>query len=391
MNVLVCPPTLSIGGSQQNAIDLGAAIAERGHEVTILAPPGPLEHVVEARGMRMVPLDLRGRSRPAIHAMRAMRRIVRREDVDVVHAYESAAGIEAFFGGEVALGVPTVVSVMSMTVPRRFPRSVPIIVGTELLRRECARRRHRSVMVLEPPIDTRRDRPSVDGGAFRIAHGLEDDELVLVVVSRLARQLKLEGLEMTIDAMSTLANELPARLFIVGDGPEFSLLAARAQDVNRRVGRAAVVLVGATVDPVPAYASADVVLGMGGSILRGMAFGKPAVVLGGNGFWRIVTPRTVDLFLDQGFYGIGHGRDVEGFASSLTELARDADMRRALGEFAARLVRDRFSLTGAAATLERFYLEARRRPMRPPVGEVARVGAWVAGFKTKQRLARVLG
>ena len=391
MNVLVCPPTMTIGGSQQNAVDLGGAVRDMGHEVTILAPPGPLEGVARARGIRVVPLGLRGRSRPNVHGMRALRAIVRSEDIDVVHAYESAPGIEAFFGGEVAVGVPSVVSVMSMTVPRRFPRSMPLIVGTERIRRECTRRRHRSVLLLEPPIDTRADRPSVDGSAFRLAHGLEDKELAFVIVSRLARRLKLEGLEMTIDAMELLGEEIRARLFIVGDGPESSRLAVRAREVNRRVGRTAVVLAGATMNPRPAYASADVILGMGGSVLRGMAFDKPAVVLGERGFWRIVTPRTVDLFLDQGFYGVGDGPDVEGLASGLRGLALDELMRRELGRFAGRLVRDRFSLTRAATTLEGFYRDVLRGSMRPPVGEVARVVAWVAGLKTKQRLARVLG
>jgi glycosyltransferase involved in cell wall biosynthesis len=390
VKVLVCPPTLSIGGSQQNAIDLGGAVRDMGHEVTILAPPGPLEAVALARGIPVVPLAVQGRSRPNVQAMRAMHNTVRREDVDLVHAYESAAGIEAFFGGEVAVGVPMVVSVMSMTVPHRFPRSVPLIVGTELLREESISRGHRSVTLLEPPIDTSADRPWVDGSGFRRAHGLEDGEMLFVIVSRLARELKLEGLEMAIDAMAILG-DAPARLFVLGDGPEADRLAARAQEVNRRVGRDAVLLLGATMDPRPIYASADVILGMGGSVLRGMAFDKPAVVLGGRGFWRIVTPRTVERFLHEGFYGLGDGPDAEGLASGLRALTLDPRMRRELGAYGGALVRERFSLTAAAVVLERLYQDLLRGPMRPPLQEVARVAAWVAGIKTKQSLARVFG
>ena len=388
MRILVCPPTLGIGGSQRNAIDLGAAVRDRGHDVTILAPSGPMEEVAGAHGLEVVHLALHGRSRPAVVAMRAMRNLVRRQGVDVVHAYESAPGLEAFFGGA-SVGVPIVVSVMSMTVPRRFPRSVPLIVGTKLLEQECARRGHRTLILLEPPIDTDADDPSVDGSVFRREHGLGDEEFAIVAVSRLARSLKLEGLEMAIDAMAL--DGLRARLIIVGGGTESDRLAARAREVNERVGRRAVVLTGPTTDPRPAYAAADVVLGMGGSILRGMAFAKPSVVLGEAGFWRLVSPETVDRFLHEGFYGVGEGSDPSGLAGCLRELALDESRRRALGAFARELVCDRFSLPTAADALELFYRRVLEDPSRPHITEVARAAAWVAGIKTKQRLAKVRG
>jgi glycosyltransferase involved in cell wall biosynthesis len=245
-------------------------------------------------------------------------------------------------------------------------------------------------MLLEPPIDTDADEPSVDGSAFRREHALRDEELAIVAVSRLARGLKLEGLEMAIDAMAAL-DGVPARLIIVGGGAESDRLAARARELNERVGRHAVVLAGPTTDPRPAYAAADVVLGMGGSILRGMAFGKPSVVLGEAGFWRLVSPETVDLFLHEGFYGLGEGADPSGLAGCLRELALDGGRRRELGGFARKLVCDRFSLPMAANGLELFYRRVLEDPPLPHIVEVAKVAAWVAGIKTKQRLARVLG
>jgi hypothetical protein len=66
-------------------------------------------------------------------------------------------------------------------------------------------------------------------------------------------------------------------------------------------------------------------------------------------------------------------------------------MRRELGAYGGALVRERFSLTAAAVVLERLYQDLLRGPMRPPLQEVARVAAWVAGIKTKQSLARVFG
>jgi hypothetical protein len=78
-----------------------------------------------------------------------------------------------------------------------------------------------------------------------------------------------------------------------------------ANKVNGELRRPAVAVAGATLDPRPAYAAADIVVGMGGSALRGMAFGKPVVIVGERGFSAPFTPETADFFYYNGIYGLG--------------------------------------------------------------------------------------
>ena len=73
---------------------------------------------------------------------------------------------------------------------------------------------------------------------------------------------------------------------------------------NRGEDRRVVVLTGQLADPRPAYSAADVILGMGSSALRGMAFGKPLVVQGERGFWELLTPDSASVFLRDGWYGV---------------------------------------------------------------------------------------
>ena len=95
--------------------------------------------------------------------------------------------------------------------------------------------------------------------------------------------MKGEGLHRTIDAVRTLGRDLPLRFVIVGDGTARIELERRANEVNTELGRSAVVLTGPLLDPRPAYASADIVVGMGGSALRGMAFGETSYYRRGTG------------------------------------------------------------------------------------------------------------
>ena len=110
-----------------------------------------------------------------------------------------------------------------------------------------------------------------------------------------------------IDTVGRLAQDRRVRLLVAGDGPGLPLVRAAAQAVNAATGRETVLVPGALLDPRPAYEAADVVLGMGSSALKGMAFAKPLVVQGADGFWELVTPQSVDLFLRQGWYGHGSG------------------------------------------------------------------------------------
>lgn len=200
-------------------------------------------------------------------------------------------------------------TVMSMSVPSFLPRSVPLTVGTEMIRRAAITAGHQDVTLLEPPVDTKSDHPLVDGTGFRAAHNIGPDEVVIAMVCRLVPNLKLEGLLSACDAVGEIALDgLPVRLLIIGNGPARPNVEARAARINSLVGRNAVVLVGEMSDPRPGYAAADVIIGQGGSALRGMAFGKPLVVVGEDGFSELLTPESAPTFLQQGWYGLARAR-----------------------------------------------------------------------------------
>jgi glycosyltransferase involved in cell wall biosynthesis len=288
-------------------------------------------------------------------------------------------------------------SVMSMSVVPFFPRTIPLTVGTRQIQRAALAAGHECVALLEPPVDTRSDRPEVDGSAFRAGHGIRPDEVLAVAVCRLVPQLKREGLVSACTAVGTLAAEgAPVRLLIAGDGPCRPELEGCARDANRMAGRTAVTLVGALDDPQPAYAAADVVVGQGGSALRGMAFGKPLVVVGEEGFSEAASPATMPLFLENGFYGLGPGSagsGPDGLATHLRGLVADAALRAELGTLMRQFAVDRFSVEHAAQTVESTYEVAlgRGSHRRRVHLDLARSLAGVAGHKVVRRVRSLVG
>jgi hypothetical protein len=83
-------------------------------------------------------------------------------------------------------------------------------------------------------------------------------------------------------------------------------------------------------------------------------------VQGECGFWSLLTPSSLSSFLWQGWYGVGNdpSAGAQELARLLRELLPAKRLREDLGAFGLRVVRDRFSLTGAAATQLAIYADA---------------------------------
>jgi L-malate glycosyltransferase len=359
VKVLVCPCSLNLGGSEINAVDLAAAVQQRGHEAVVFGRPGPLAGRARDMGLRVVFAHTSLRLRPSPLAARELRDVVRRERPDIVHAYEGYTCTEAFYAVGPRRRAALVGTLYTMSVDPFIPRTFPAIAGTAALEAELLHERPpAAVFRLDPPVDIVANSPDpADGLRFRAAHGIGAEESVVAIVSRLDLWLKMDSLTDAITAAGTLAADRPVRLVIVGDGMARETLTRRAEAVNAAHGRQVVIMAGPMVDPVPAYRAADVVIGMGTSVLRGMATGKPSVLVGELGFVEIIRPDTIAPFLQQGFWGVGTG---EGGAARLHRvLAEVLDLpgseQAALGDFGRRFVTERFGLERSADILMEIY------------------------------------
>ncbi len=393
MKVVVYPHRLEIGGSQLNAIELAGAVRDLGHEAIVFGQPGGLVERVRDMGLEFVAAP-QPRGRPAPKVMRALRRLVSERGVDVVHGYEWTTALEAYFGPRARDGVPAVATVMSMAVAPFLPLDMPLVVGTEQIADHERRLGRESVAVIEPPVDVvANSRGAVDTDAFRREYRLDPHAVTVVSVSRLAAELKLEGLLAAIEVAGRLGG---MQLVIAGDGPCRPEVEAAVERANAAAGRRAVVLTGELRDPRPAYAAADIALGMGGSALRAMAFGRPLVVQGEQGFWELLSPDTEDRFLWTGWYGAGEGREhgparLEGL---LRGLLGDPGRRAHLGAYARELVERRFSLQSAATRQLDLYERAiaaapqSRRELLAPGSASARK---LAAYRLQSRIDQVRG
>lgn len=360
MRVLVYPHQLQMGGSQLNAIELAAQLQRDGHDVAVFGHEGPLVERMTELGVEFVPSP-RPHQRPDLRIADTLRRLVRRRRIDVIHAWEWPPILEAALASR---GTPaaTLGTVMSMSVAPHIPKGIPLTVGTRQLREAELRFGRRMVGLLEPPVDAVANNPVSDFGQreFRARFGVQDDEILIVTVSRLARVLKLEGLLTAAAVVGELAARHPVKLVLVGGGEARDEVQQAADAANAVARREAVVLAGELADPRAAYAAANLALGMGGSALRSLAFGTPLIVQGERGYWRLADEESADEFRWQGWYGVGG--DAAGGHAALHEilepLVASADRRSSLRDASLALARH-YSLTSTARRLAALYEDAR--------------------------------
>jgi glycosyltransferase involved in cell wall biosynthesis len=392
MKILVYAHVFEMGGTQVNAIELSAALRDiHGHEVVLYASPGPMVALAEAKGLRFIAAPPRYQV-SNLTMMRALDRVLRDERPDVVQAWEKAQSLEAFYVAAMLRRLPVIAIDMRSDMIRRILPKTPITTfGTPEfvdLARAVGRR---NAALLLPPVDVGANAPgAVDGAGFRTHYAIPEDGFTIVSVSRLTSDMeKDDTLDRLIGAVEILGHSLPLRLVIVGDGDARSKLERRAAAANSRLGRLAVTLTGEILDPRPAYQAADIVAGMGGSTLRGMAFGKPTIVMGSKGFAEILGPDTASRFYYKGLYGIGNeDTGSENLVRVLRDLFRRPDSLLELGAFARSFVVRHFSLEAVAACLETYCRDAAEK--RPSYGNLVvdalRTSAVCSAHIVRQRI-----
>jgi glycosyltransferase involved in cell wall biosynthesis len=210
------------------------------------------------------------------------------------------------------------------------------------------------------------------GDAFRQSSGVRPGEVLMVFTGRL---VPIKRVDVLLHAFARLrSQEIPARLAVVGDGPERGALEhlARELEIDDYV-----TFHGFLDDSSAAVAAADVAAlssdneGTPVALIEAAAGGVPAVATAVGGVAEVVTPAG-GLLVPPG--------DSDALASAMRRLALDADVRHSMGDLARGHVLERYSVDRLVGDIDELYddLLTRRSggvslPLRSPfLGQMAR-------------------
>jgi glycosyltransferase involved in cell wall biosynthesis len=306
------------------------------------------------------------RTKPFFKAARAVARIVRERQIDILHTH-------AYYADAVGAMVPLFAPVKTIATvyvwgKYELHRQLMQIMDWVALRfvdkvtahcedtaRKTARLGFRAdrVPTLIAGFPVEHDSPAPDERrALRRAAGIGDDEVLMVNVARIHPEKAHDQL---LRSFRSIHDRHPnTKLWISGIGWEYlekELLALR-----KTLGLdEAVEFVGFRQDLWPMLDAADFMVhpshveGVPIAILYGMAAGLPIVVSDVGGVFEVIKTGQTGVRVPE--------NDVEGFADAVCGLIEDPARARALGDAARHFVRTDYSIATAVRKVEDTYYE----------------------------------
>ena len=371
MNIgIVC--YASVGGSGVVATELGKALALRGHQAHFISTETPfrLGDFQEGLYFHQVATPTYPLFREPQYLLSLANRIVqvaRDSNLDIIHAHYAVPHATAAFLSRQVLSAsgraPKVVTTLhgtditligndpsySRIVAFSIEQSDAVTAVSNSLRAstyaELGVTREISVIpnFLDLAIHRRRTRPDLR----KHFTGGDDSVRILIHVSNFR---PVKRAEVVIDLFDRIRAEVPARLLLVGDGPDLPIAQRRARKLKIEN---LVHAIGAQEEVVPLLSIADLFLlpsaqeSFGLAALEAMACEVPVIASEVGGLPEVI---------QHGVTGFLHPLDDEdGMVASAVALLKDPARHEAVAQAACRRVREHFSVDRVVPMYETCY------------------------------------
>lgn len=354
MNILMLSMSMGAGGAETHVLTLARALVRAGHSVTVASAGGMLTAGLAEGGVAHVTLPLASRSPVALaRAVGGIIRLCRRESFDVIHAHGRIPALAAHAARRLSPRVPP----CAVTVHGVYSPHAP---GARL-----SKWGERTMAVSEDIADYTAATYGFDRGRIAvIPNGVDIPEkaadvrragLDIVTSGRLDGDSSAAALMLT-EVFPAVCREFESErptLTIIGGGTLEREIRARAERVNREVGRAAVVCTGAVPDAAAEAAKHGIFAGSSRAAIEAMAAGMPVLLCGNAGVRGILTGENFPAAAADNLTCRRAPRTDDPAAALLDGIRRlarmSADERAALGEFCRRTAREHYDIDRTAA------------------------------------------
>lgn len=383
MNILMLSMSMGAGGAETHVLTLARALVRAGHSVTVASAGGMLTAGLAEGGVAHVTLPLASRSPIGLtRAVGGIVRLCRRKSFDVIHAHGRIPALAAHAARRLSPRVPP----CAVTVHGVYSPHAP---GARL-----SKWGERTMAVSEDIADYTAATYGIDRGRIAvIPNGVDIPEkaadvrragLDIVTSGRLDGDSSAAALMLT-EVFPSVCREFESErptLTIIGGGTLEREIRARAERVNREVGRAAVVCTGAVPDAAAEAAKHGIFAGSSRAAIEAMAAGMPVLLCGNAGVRGILTGENFPAAAADNLTCRRASRTDDPTAALLDGIRRlarmSADERAALGEFCRLTAREHYDIDRTAADTAA-VLSDTAREARPGILICGYYGAGNAG------------
>ncbi|MDD5680769.1 MAG: glycosyltransferase family 4 protein [Candidatus Omnitrophica bacterium] len=362
MRILQLSTHLNIGGIGVYTTTLAKALKERGHTIFVASAGGNLESKLVEYDITHFKLDINTKSElspKVIKTSAALKKIVRDEKIELIHAHTRVAAVSAALAS-FATGVPYVTTCHGF-FKRHLGRLLCGCWGAKVIAISEAVERHLiddfgipedKVALIYTGIDT-----------FRFSKILSEEEKAKVrgrfgiektpVVGTIGRLSPVKGQEVLLRATKSILNGFPeVKILLIGDGPDERRLKKLASGLGIEKS---VVFSGSEEDTRDVLSIMDVFVmpsikeGLGLSLIEAMACGLPCAASRIGGIENVIEEGKTGLLFNPG--------DAEGLAITVKRILSDRLIRDILSKNGREKVLKYFTIDRMAAKMEMLYKE----------------------------------
>ncbi len=357
--------SLNIGGAETHIFELSKQLQKEGHTVTVFSNGGVYEEALTKTGVRHITAPLHCKNLSALRkSYKILLKEFRKNRPSVVHSHTR---ISNFIGKLVCrkLKIPMVTTVhfnfRSSFFFRLFSTwgSRALAVSEDLKTYVVDNYGYNPdhVTLTVNGIDMERFSKH-DESAFRASLGINPDQKMILLVSRLDKEASVHISHFLRVAPAIFQNAPNTRVVIVGDGKAFDEFKAKADQINRQCGTNYVLLQGARTNIEQYTAAADLFVGISRSALEAMATGLPTILLGNLGYLGLYSEKIRKECIETNLTCRGYPYPTD---NDLTELIcqclTQTDLSQNISDGQA-LVRECFSIETMSRTANQVYNEA---------------------------------
>ncbi len=290
--ILMATMGLNIGGAETHIVELSKELKKRGYDVIVASNGGVYVGELEQAGIRHfnVPLNTRNIEKMYM-SLKLLRKIITEEKVDVVHSH---ARIPSFLVGILyrSMDFTFVTSahwVFDTSHGLKYLTNwgQKVIAVSEDIKQYLIcnyNTNEKNIYVTINGIDTDKFSPDISGESIINEFGLNADKPIVSYVSRMDEDRALAARQI-INAAADIDSEVPGIQFLIaGGGNVFDELKAKADSINKKLGRQCVVMTGARTDINKIVAAGNIFVGVSRAVLEAMAAEKPVIVAGNEGY-----------------------------------------------------------------------------------------------------------
>ena len=354
MKILMTLMGLDIGGAETHVVELSKQLKNLGHDIIIVSAGGAYVKEITSCGIKFYEAPMKKRNISDMHkAYKILKNVIITEKPDIVHAH---ARIPAFICGLVRRKVKfnfvtsvhgiysTAPGIKQLTNWGDFSIAVSNDIKDYLM--NAYKVKESNILVSVNGIDTDKFSPENDYGDVVGELGMNPAAKRLVYMSRLNDDV-CQPLMKLLDMFEDIEKEVPdLELLIIGDGNMHDEICLKANNINARLKRKAVVSTGARTDVNRLLSVATASFGVARAILESMAMAKPVIIAGAEGYIGIYDSSKTELAISNNFTcrGCMPILDEKFKEDIITVLNMDEHERRILGAYGRNTVKEHYSL-----------------------------------------------